>query len=49
VVHARRQRPGVAAKSYQLHQQLLLLEVDQNLQFLASTSSNAIALTVGAL
>jgi hypothetical protein len=33
----------------QLHQQLLLLEVDQNLQFLANTSSNAITLTIGAL
>jgi hypothetical protein len=32
-----------------LHQQLVLLEVDQNLQFVENTSSNAIALTVGAL
>lgn len=39
----------LAVVVYQLHQQLLLLEVDQNLQFVANTSSNAIALTVGAL
>ncbi len=39
----------LAVVVYQLHQQLLLLEVDQNLQFVANTSSTAIALTVGAL
>lgn len=39
----------LAVVGYQLHQQLLLLEVDQNLQFVANTSSNAITLTVGAL
>jgi hypothetical protein len=33
----------------QFLQQLVLLEVDQNLQFVENTSSNAIALTVGAL
>ena len=41
--------PGsVALAGLQLHQQLILLEVDQNLVVLESTSSNALTLTIGA-
>ena len=39
---------SVALAGLQLRQQLVLLEVDQNLFFVESTSSNALTLTIGA-
>jgi hypothetical protein len=39
---------SVALASLQLHQQLILLEVDPSLVFLENTSSNALSLTIGA-
>jgi hypothetical protein len=39
---------SVALAGLQLHQQLVLLEVDPSLVFLENTSSNALSLTIGA-
>lgn len=39
---------NVALAGLQMYQQLVLLEVDLNLDFLQNTSSNALALTIGA-